>query len=72
MRSGGSPGQVTRHGIQHIWPIIIAVIAMYALALKVFALNLNPSNPTRVSTELFFVTLIAAVLLALIAPPWYD
>ncbi len=54
------------------WPIIIAVVTMYALPLKVIALNLDASSPKRLSTGLFFVCLSAAVLLAFTVSPWHD
>lgn len=55
-----------------VWPIIIAVGAMYSLLLKTFALNLNASTAKRLSTVLFVVCLSCAVLLGLAVPPWYD
>ena len=54
------------------WPIIIAVVTMYALPLKAVALNLTASSPKRLSSVLFLGCLIAAVLLAFMVPPWYD
>ncbi len=45
---------------------------MYALPLKAIALKLNISSPERLSTNLFFVCLVVAVLLAFMVPPWYD
>jgi len=54
------------------WPVIIGVATMYALPLKAIALSLNISSPKRLSTNLFFVCLVVAVLLAFMVSPWYD
>jgi hypothetical protein len=55
-----------------LWPIIIAVVSMYAFALKVFALDSRVSKSALPSVGLFVVCLVVAVLLAFTVPPWYD
>lgn len=54
------------------WPIIVAVVSMYAVALKIFAIDPITSSARPISVGLFCVCAVAAALLALFVPPWYD
>lgn len=54
-----------------IWPVVIAAFAMYAMPLKVIALNLG-ATPKYISAALFWVSVSAAVVLGLSVPPWHD
>jgi hypothetical protein len=54
------------------WPIIIAVVSMYAFALKVLAIDKTLSHPVPFSAGLFLSSLLVAIVLGAAVPPWYE
>ena len=55
-----------------LWPIIIAVLAMYAYSVKATAVDSWAPSARRNSVALATVCSGAAILAALTVPPWYE
>ncbi len=55
-----------------LWPIIIVVIAMYAFALKVAAIESRLSNHRAASIWLFIFISVLSLIVSFSVGPWYD
>lgn len=59
------------------WPIIIAVIVAYSFSLKVWVVDFwvvdfGRSNARLTSRTLFWGSIVASSVAALLVPPWYE
>ena len=54
-----------------LWPIIIAVLSLYAFTLKT-ALDRRFPKGRRYSRVFAAVCMVTALVIALMVPPWYD
>jgi hypothetical protein len=54
------------------WPIIIAVIVAYSFSLKVWVVDTGRSNARLTSRALFWGSIVASSVAALLVPPWYE
>jgi hypothetical protein len=60
-----------RLGSVSLWPIVVGLVAAYALGLKVFAVDRLLSSRSQATSRLWFVGLSAlSVAFALVAPEW--
>ncbi len=55
-----------------VWPIVLAVILMYAFAAKVSFVDRPSGHAHRNSKWLFYSALFCAVGAAVVLPPWYE
>ncbi len=54
-----------------LWPVVVGLVACYAVAAKVFAVDRLPGVSARTtSVAWFFVLSLASVVFALLAPAW--
>jgi uncharacterized membrane protein YozB (DUF420 family) len=56
-----------------LWPIVVALVASYALALKVFAVDRIPGSVARITSLVWLVSLsVGSVVFAMLAPAWFE
>jgi biotin transporter BioY len=55
-----------------IWPIVIAVVSMYALGLKFLAVDRYTPQTERTSQALLTILVLVAVALGLSVKQWLD
>ena len=56
-----------------LWPIVVALAASYALALKVFAVDRIPGLVARTTSLVWLVSLsVGSAVFAMLAPAWFE
>lgn len=55
-----------------IWPIVIAVVSMYALGIKLLAVDRYASQSAKTSKALLIILVLMAVALGLLVKQWLD
>jgi hypothetical protein len=54
-----------------LWPVVVGLVASYALAVKVFAVDRLPGVVARTTSLAWFIVLsVAAMVFAMLAPVW--